>query len=236
MNKDDRAILYGMAIGDGSISNRLRFKDGKYPYVQATLSIAHGPKQREYLLHKKGLLESILGGKKLAVTKLTHKLKDKKYNTFRWSKTNKYFRQMHRVLYSRDGKKYITDKVLSYLDEHSLALWFLDDGTIRHNKNRQGEITSLGFELCTQCSEEEALKIVEWLKSFSIDSRVYVMKGKYNVRGATQATLMLCSIIEPYVPSSMLYKISPSFRFVYRKSARHPNFNIKKDDDIVQAT
>jgi len=142
---------------------------------------------------------------------------------------------MHRNLYATE-KKVVTEKVLSYLDEHSLALWFLDAGTIRSNKNKQGEVTSLGFELCTQCNTpEEAALICKWLQDrFGIDCRVYIMKGRYNIRGATQGTLVLCSIIEPYVPSSMAYKIIPSFRFVYRKSAKHPNF--MKDDDIVQAT
>lgn len=236
MDKKDRAILYGLAIGDGHISYRNRLKDNKYPYEQAELIIGHSPKQQEYIEHKASLIHSILGGKRPKVSETKHTLKStgKTYPSRRIAKTHKYFRQMHRVLYSHDRTKRITGQVLSYLDEHSLALWFMDDGSISHNKNKQGEVTSLTFSICTQLEDEEQADwIVDWLQSkFGIEAKKYMSKGKYNIGGATQATLVLVRTIQDFVIPSMFYKIAPAMKFVFRKSAKHPNFKV--DDDIVQ--
>lgn len=236
MNKKDRAILYGLAIGDGHISYRNRLNKGKYPYVSAELIIGHSPKQEGYIEHKADLIHNILGGKRPKVSKTTHTLKTtgKTYPSRRIARTHTYFRQMHRVLYSEDNKKRITGQVLSYLDEHSLALWFMDDGSINHNKNNQGEITSLNFSICTQVDEEQADWIVEWLNTkFGIEAKKYKAKGKYGIGGGTQATLTLVNIIQDYVVPCLMYKVAPAMKFVFRKSAKHPNFKV--DDDIVQA-
>ena len=164
MNKKDRAILYGLAIGDGHISYRTRYKDGKYKYEQAELIIGHSPRQEGYINHKADLLHSTLGGKRPKVSHTQHTLKTtgKTYPSRRIAKTHKYFRQMHKVLYSNNNKKRITGQVLSYLDDHSLALWFMDDGSINHNKNKQGEVTSLNFSICTQVDEEQADMDRDW--------------------------------------------------------------------------
>lgn len=234
MNDKDRAILYGMAIGDGSISFRERLKDGKYPYVESSLSIAHGPKQKEYLEYKRDLIHSIMGGVKLSIRKNTHNIKDKVYNTYAFSKTNKYFRQMHRVLYSNNKKKYITKQVLDYLDERSLALWYMDDGCMFSNKNKQGEETSIGFSISTQCTLEEANLIKNWLLDrFNITVKVALCKGKYDIRASTKSSLLLASLVEKYLVPCMMYKVGPAFRFVFRKSAKHPNFN-PLGEDIVR--
>ena len=237
MNKKHRAILYGLAIGDGHVKYRKRMKDGKYPYVEGTLVLGHSTKQREYLEHKTNLINSALGGKKLKIQQSFHTLKatGKTYEGCRAEKTNPYFRQMHKVLYSKDRKKRITGQVLSYLDAHSLALWFMDDGSMMANKNKAGEVTSLSFRICTQVCKEEAEWIVEWLnEKFGIPAKAFVTKsGTYDIGGATQASLSLVHLIEEYVIPSMYYKISPAMKFVFRKSAKHPNFTV--DDNIVQS-
>lgn len=236
MNKKQRAILYGLVIGDGHISHRNRLKNGKYPYIQAELSIGHGPKQKEYLEYKADLILSIFGGKRPKVSKTKHTLKttNKTYVGYRIAKTNPYFRQMHRVLYKNNKRKFLSKKVLSFCDEKTLALWFMDDGCIRHNTNKEGEITSVDFRICTQCTEEEAINIVKWFKeSFDVDVRYFKAKNNYDVGAGTQATIKLVDLIFEHLHNSMLYKIKPLAKFTIRKSARHPNF--KLDDDIVQS-
>lgn len=237
MDSKKRAILYGLAIGDGHISYRSRLKDNKYSYEQAELIIAHSEKQKPYLEYKAGLLHSIFGGKPLTVATTKHTLKStgKTYTGYRIAKTNPYFRQMHSVLYRQDKRKSITGQVLSYCDEHSLALWYMDDGSIHANQNKAGETTSLSFRLCTQfLDKEEAEFVVEWLKEkYGIEAKTFLSKGKWDISGATQATLTLVSVIQDYIHPCMMYKIIPAMKFVFRKSAKHPRFSV--DDDIVQS-
>lgn len=237
MDKKNRAILYGLAIGDGHISYRNRLKDNKYPYVEAALIIGHGEKQHPYIQYKADLILSILGGKRPKVSEVYHTLKatGKTYKGYRISKTNPYFRQMHRVLYKEDKTKHITSQVLSYCDALSLALWYMDDGSINHNYNKAGEITSLNFRIATQLTtKEEAEAILEWLDTnFDISAKAFVSKGRWDIGGGTAATLSLVSVVQDHIHTSMLYKIAPALKFVFRKSARHPHFN--SGDEIVQA-
>lgn len=235
MNKKDRALIYGLSIGDGHISYRTRLKDGKYRYEQAELIIGHGPKQKEYLEHKADLMHSIFGGKRPKVSEVSHTLKNgKTYIGYRIAKTNPYLRLVHGILYKEGNKKKLTKQVLSYLNEASLAYWFMDDGSIHHNVNKQGEITSVDFRICTQCSEEEAKIIVEWMKSeFNIQIKYFKAKDRFDIGGGTQATAQFVDLIFDYLHESMLYKIKPLAKLTIRKSARHPSFKV--DDDIVQS-
>lgn len=237
MNSKDRAILYGLAIGDGHISYRTRYKDGKYRYEQAELIIGHGPKQLDYINYKADLIHKIFGGKrpKIADTKYYLKATGKTYKGYRIAKTNPYFRQMHRKLYRENRQKSITGEVLSFCNAQSLALWFMDDGSIMSNFNKSGEITSLSFRICTQfIDEDEAKEVCNWLsQKFGIQAKYFKSKGKYDIGGATQASLTLVSVIQDFVIPSMSYKIMPAMKFVYRKSAKHPSFRV--DDDIVQS-
>lgn len=236
MNKKERAILYGLAIGDGHISFRERFKDGKYRYETSSIHLAHSLSQRDYLEWKRDLLVSILGGHCPKIQTRKHFLKkmQKEYTMYAFEKGNTYFRQMHRVLYSKNKKKVITEKVLSYLDDMSLAIWFMDDGSLIVNKNKQGETTSANFRICTQCSEEEAKLIVDWLQSkFDIPAKYFKAKNAFDIGGATEATFKLAKIVSPYIVKCMAYKVKPLLDFVFRKSAKHPNFIV--GDDIVRS-
>lgn len=236
MNKKDRAILYGLAIGDGHISHRNRLKDNKYAYVSAELIIGHGDKQKNYIEHKADLVHKIFGGNRPKVAKVSHTLKTtgKTYCGWRIAKTNKYFRQMHKTLYKENKQKKITEQVLSYLDEHSLALWFMDDGSIGHNKNRDGVITSVDFKISTHCTKEEAELISKWLsEKWKIETKLYLSKGSWCIRGNTQATVMLVNTIFSYLENSMFYKIKPVAQLTIHKSAKHPHFSV--DDDIVRS-
>lgn len=235
MNRKDRAILIGLVLGDGHISYRTRYKDGKYRYEQAELVLGHSPAQRAYLEHKVELLHSIFGGNKPKVsdTKYTLKTTGKTYPGLRAAKTNPYFRLLHKEIYV-DKKKKITEELLEKCDAHTLALFYMDDGSILHNKNKAGEVTSLYFRICTQFeAQEEADVFLKWLAGFGIEAKKFISKGKWDVGGATQATLVLALTIQEYVIPSMAYKLLPVTSFVIRKSAGHPHFKV--DEDIVRA-
>ncbi len=234
MNKKDRAVLYGLAIGDGHISYRTRLKDGKYRYEQAELIVGHGPQQKDYLAWKAEMLHSIFGGKSPKVSEVTHTLQNgKSYLGYRVAKTNPYFRQMHNVLYKVDKKKQITEQVLSYLDSMSVAIWFMDDGHIHLNENNRGELTSCQLNICTQVSEKEADLIANWFKTtFSINVSKFKSKDRWDIKCTTNESLKFVDLVIDHIHPQMMYKIKPLAKFVIRKSARHPHFTV--DDEIVQ--
>lgn len=223
MNKRDRGILYGLALGDGC----LHISKDQSPKT-ARLVIGHGPKQLEYLEEKKRLLHSTLGGKPPSL--YTYRSKNKKtgkvYTNHQLYKNHKYFRQMHRVLYST-GKKKITEKVLGYLTDYSLALLFMDDGSGKVLKNKVGIPTSATTRIATYCTEEEALLWRKWFEDkYSISPKFDVDKRSlplgYSLRFNTTASKELVSIIAPYIVPCLKYKIQHIDKYM-PKSARHPS-------------
>lgn len=236
MNRKDKAVLYGLAIGDGHISYRTRLKDGKYRYEQAELIIGHSGSQKDYLEWKADELLRIFGDKRPKVAETTHHLKTtgKTYTGYRVAKTSPYFRQMHKELYKNDRKKVVTKEFLQHLNEVSVAIWFMDDGHIHLNKSKVGELTSCQANICTQVSEEEVDIICQWFfETFGLQAKKFKSKDKWDIKWGTLDSLKLVDLIIDHIHPQLLYKIKPLAKFSIRKSARHPSFVL--DDDIVRS-
>lgn len=202
MNKRDRAILYGMAAGDGCL------------YIQepsARLVIGHGPKQLEYLEWKANKLHSIFGGKpvKVYTYQSLNKQVGKVYTNHQIAKTHNYFRQMHRMMRATGERKY-TREWLDFLDDAGLAIWYMDDGAGTICKNKQGKISGCMTRISTYCSEEEALILRKWFEDkynispkFDVDKR----NNKYSLRFNTQESRRFVEIVSPHVIPCMRYKV-----------------------------
>jgi hypothetical protein len=127
----DKAIMIGLIIGDGTLG-----KDGKF-------GVIHSIKQLDYCIFKAKLLHSIVGGRDIkvheSVTKYKYKEEVRESQICRFSKCSKSFIPFRQLLYP-DGKKYISNEMLSYLNETSLALWWMDDGNLDCHKSGSGRL------------------------------------------------------------------------------------------------
>lgn len=205
MNYNDRALLLGMLIGDGCLKVKPHKDTKYYEYV-----ISHSTKQKEYLEHKLKIFHSIVGGKKLNISYG----KTKWGESCRFSRCNKYFKLLHRYLYSNNNKKYITRKVLDWLNEQSLAIWYMDDGGLKLSYNNQKQVSSCQMILSTYCSEEQANIIINWFKEkWGIECRKLLHKktNSFYLSFNTKEGKKLEELIKPYIISSMEYKL-PSNR------------------------
>lgn len=206
MDKRKRGILYGLAIGDGGLYlSKDQSKD------TARLIIGHGPKQLEYLEEKAKLLHSTLGGKEPSVYtyKSFNERQGKEYTNHQLYKNHKYFRQMHRVLYPK-GEMVYTEKLLSYLTDYSLALWFMDDGSGVVCKNKAKKPCGCMTRISTYCSKEEADLLQNWfLEKYNLDAKLDRDKrnDKYSLRFNTKDSKTFVEIVSPYMFQSMKYKI-----------------------------
>lgn len=216
MNKRTRGILYGMAIGDGGI-----YLSKGQAADTARMIIGHGPKQLEYLEYKSWLLKSVLGGKgpKLYTYKSANKKTGKTYTNHQLYLNHKYFRQMHRVIYPQ-GTKVYSEKLLSYLTDQSLAIWFMDDGSGTVCKNsKTKKPCGCMTRLSTYCSKEEAELLRDWFNEkyqitpkFDVDKR----NDKYSLRFNTKESREFASIVSPYVHQSLKYKLDHVDKYVPR--------------------
>lgn len=206
MNRKDRGLLVGMLLGDGCLRVRDRLKDGKYLYKQAELRVKHSSKQKAYAEHKAELVAQMFGGA-CKVHDTSSVAFGAKYSQVYFTKSNPYFRALYSVVYP-EGKKRITRRVLNYLTPQGIALWYLDDGSARVNRNSEGWVSSCATEIATCCTLDEAEEIVAYFKAVhDIVVKPFKLNTYWCIRMNTAESQKFCRLIAQYVPASMLYKL-----------------------------
>lgn len=210
MNKHSRALLLGMLIGDGCLKTK------KHTQLDGTLSIyyeyvlCHSDKQREYLEYKLDLFHSIMGGKKPKIHLGIADLGGIKHNTVRFSRCHKLFRILHKYLYSKNNKKYITERVLKYLNPQAIAIWYMDDGGLSKTKRPDGSVCSTQMRLHTYCTEIEIDLICAYFAEvwgIHPHKAKYGNKDQWNLRFNIKEQFKFEDLISEYIIPSMRYKL-----------------------------
>lgn len=194
-----REIILGSLLGDGSIAINEGYKNARF-------SFRHAISQREYFFWKAKALSEItankstweqydedfkdgLGGKKL------------RFQSAALPELTKIFK-----LVTKNGKKRVRRKWLNLLTPLSLAVWWMDDGSIITN-GRKGVFCTDGF------SHNEVKIIRKYFRVvWDLDARI----GETNARGrqyhrlyirSTQELKKFLRIIVPHIPvEEMLFK------------------------------
>ncbi len=195
MNQKVKSIIAGILIGDA----------GKQ---RATFYFGHSIKQINFALHKKYLIEKYLGIECSFSVKL-----NVKYPSVRvYVPVTQIIREMVLQLYGQvktnAGHKIISRKFLNNLDDESIALWYMDDGSMSIKKRRNGKPHGIEVTLNTYLSTGENQIIIDYfLDVWDIRWGLNKSKNSYRLRmGKTEAKKMF-KIINPYVIDSMKYKI-----------------------------
>lgn len=198
MDKNKKAILIGLSIGDGCVKSK---KHSKWNYTQNSISFIHCEKQKEYIEYKSQKLHSIFGGKKPNVVYFINN----GYPAYRMMKTDKYFKIIYDLMYEK-GKKKITRKCLDFLNEEALAIWYMDDGNLA-KKKRDGKIHSYELYLNTFVSDEEHEIIIKYFQEkWDIKFSKVKNNGGYRLRCGTIEARKFIKIVDKYIIPSMKYK------------------------------
>jgi hypothetical protein len=228
LNPIERDIIIGSLFGDASLE-----KNGcDYNFI-----VAHSPKQKDYLLWKK---ENI--GFTNNLEERIFKDRFTKQGVFFSAQTLYRFRTkphpdltyLRKIFYPH-GRKVIRRKALNFLTALGLAVWFMDDGYANYYKSRRGYLGCL----CLCANSESECKLVQ--KYFKVvwdigASIQYARRGdkKYAMlQFSSTGVQKLFSIISPYIPDCMRYKIPKRLQdevMPYNAEL----LQIKRDEDIVQ--
>lgn len=205
MNRQDRAKVVGMVLGDGYIRTASAADKLAGRRIAAQISFSHSIKQREYAACKVAELNEIFGGKAT--------LREKKYDYVHMchaAKSNPYFKILKGMMY-KDGKKHITRQVLDMLSPEGIAFWFMDDGSYRINRASDGRVTSLSLIISTYCSKEEVDEIIAYFKrehSITFKPAYCERTTLWYVRGNTAESKKFAALISKYIVPSMRYKLA----------------------------
>ncbi len=209
--KLDKAIMIGLTLGDGYINPNGRFE------------IAHCEKQKDYCIFKAKLLHSVCGGKDVKVEKIETEYTKRQngkliehsiYTKYRFRKQCKHFKYFRNLLY-KDGKKTITKEVLQMLTPLSIALWFLDDGSLVRRKQLDKSPGPYATMIYTYTTKEENELIRDYfLEKYGVKWNVVPanihQENQYMIRCGQAESRKFLAIIRDIVREkipSMSYKV-----------------------------
>ena len=164
-----------------------------------SLSFTHGEKQKSYLDWKRAEFANF-------VTQDAYYCNTRSFRgnlpTYSFSTiTHPYLTELHELCYG-SGRKRVTQEWLELLSPLSLAVWYLDDGSI--NKRYHTIV------LCTNSfSEEEQTLIVDWF-SGRFDIRAVIeprRNGQSVIRINASQSRRFLELVAPHIPLCMSYKL-----------------------------
>ena len=199
-----KKFLLGAILGDGHLQKQ---NDSG----RALLVFNHSAKQLEYVLWKMQMLQPVTGGFAIRLYRRPFKYKGWKTLTHvrAWSLGNKYLGHVFNDFYfERNGKrsKEIHLNVLRRLTPESLAVWYLDDGSV--GRYDSGFVHSVGLAVCGFTDEERERVCKYFLDEWKLN---FHQTTKKTIRADIQSARRFLEIIRPYAAPSMAYKFAEKF-------------------------
>lgn len=222
LNLNQKRLLLGMLIGDGTITNHPDYK------------IDHSTPQLEYLKWKLKLLNEAgikNTGLKLYKSSAGYNKGEDVYRV-RVS-TNMTIKAIRRSVYI--PKKTITRKWLNWFTPREIAIWFMDDGSINVNTSKQRSSIKHTVLIATCVDKITAEIIVEYFKEkWNIQFRVFPEQGQktltYSIATTSEEECRkFNNLVYPYVKEipSLLYKLRNNF-------TKEEFKNLQKENPEVQ--
>lgn len=203
LSKEQKSLLIGLLIGDGTISSNYVFK------------LSHSAEQKEYLEWKVNLLNK-LGIKNNGIKKYISTCgynigKEVLYSQMSVIPTIKALRKTVYI-----PKKTITRRLLNWLTPLEIAIWYMDDGHINVNTSKQRSSIQHTIKIAT-CVDESTIEMIiqYFLDVWNIKFRKFP-EGKeiFSLASSSEEDYSkFVNLVKPFVEQvpSMLYKIRDNF-------------------------
>ena len=191
-----QAIVFGTLLGDGY----LRPTNGNRGNSSYSLALCHGEKQFEYLKWKFHEFEAFVTTKDFRVNTRPFQGNAPTYSFSTIS--HPFLNEAHKICYANHGKKDITADWLSRLTPLSLAVWYMDDGSL--NKRYHTIV------LCTNSfsPEGQALAVDFFREKYNIRAVLEPRRNHQTVlRINASESRKFMDIVSPHIPSCMDYKL-----------------------------
>ena len=203
LNDQQRQVVFGALMGDGSLSPNTRGRTG------TRFRMGHGEAQADYLDWKVSLLGNI------GHTRTTND----KGAVFADFTPMPELAELHEAVYFGDGKKHLSWEYLKQLTPLALAVWYMDDGcfTVRSKGVQQRTEGGSGrIEICVEAmSPGSRTRLVDYLRDthgLDVNLRSSGSRNIAVLQFSTESSARFQEIVAPYVHESMAYKLLPRFQ------------------------
>ena len=190
LTQKQRDIIVGLLLGDGHLETQNQGRTYR-------LKVEHSVMQQAYAEWLQTIFREWIRPSGLHIRYKDDKPFSVSFSTLSHGSLRFYGQQFY------DGRKKVIPKMLAkMLSPLSLAIWFMDDGSLKSERHATYVIHTLGYTL-------EDLRIVQdtLLKKFSIETRLHRQKGKYwRLYIPRVSAKKFRDTIEPFLLPSMRYK------------------------------
>lgn len=188
VNADQYQLLIGSFLGDGHIDYQDKLKQS------ARLTITHSEHQLEYLTWKANAFNST--AKKTQESK-SHFINNSKCITS--------------AQYTAQSKLFVLERTISIeavrdIDALGLAIWVQDDGSLRNKYNADNKKLSITIDSNSFTYNEHLTLQRILLNNFNLEASIQKTKQYYRLSFNKENSLLLLSIINPYISDSFVGK------------------------------
>jgi hypothetical protein len=187
-----KSVFYGCMLGDSCLEKK------RSETETSRFMCKHSTKQTDYLEYKKSIFKNYVANEATRSTfdertQMVYSVTE--FRTHASDEFGKYRKQFY-----PNGKKILTQDIISNIDEIGLAFWFMDDGCFR------------GM-FATMCFEESELELCKtyFLSRFGLN--VKITKSKC-IQIIKEDLLKFETLIFPHLHKTMYYKLVNKFKNV----------------------
>ena len=188
-----KQILIGLLLGDAHLENQYRSGMGR-------LKIEHSYKQKDYVDWLYGEFRGWVRTSPRKRERLSWGKPQNKYGFTTYG--HKLLGKFRDLFYNRDGRKIVPKNIESYLTPLSLAIWFMDDGSIKSVRHKGMFLNTQAFRVLEVKRLQKALK-----KKFLIETIVRKDKSGFQIYILGKSADNFMKLIRPRIIPSMEYKI-----------------------------
>ena len=187
-----KEIMSGLLLGDGHLESQNNGKTYR-------LKVEHSINQKDYVDWLYNIFSNWCQSEPKERIKDSFGKKITSYGFTTYSSGS--FRFFANQFY-KNHQKIVPKKISHFLSLLTIAVWFMDDGSLKSDKHNNYIIHTLGFK-----KSECQLLVRSLLKRFKIKATIHRQYEKYRIYIKNESANDFKKIIEPYVLDSMKYKL-----------------------------
>jgi recombination protein RecA len=192
LSKTQRSIIAGTLLGDG----HLETQDRRHTY---RLKIEHSSKQDSYVMWLYEELKNLVNTPPKSKRKILGEVEHENYyfQTLSLNQLRFYGQQF----YDASGHKKVPRQIRRWLTPLAMAVWFMDDGSIKSKQHR-------ALILNTQCFDKADIALLRdaLQANFAVDARVRMQKEGPQLLIVGASAERLVAVMRPYVLPELTYK------------------------------
>jgi len=227
MNNQIVSIIYGTLLGDAWLDL------GKKAIHNSRWATVQKKENKEYLEWLYDKLKSDIDLRLSYYRKVKSGFDNKSYEQYYLvAKCSPYFSHLRKIVFYKDGKKKVNQKILSKLTPIGIACWYMDDGSLLKKKdNRRLLLYTMGYGI-------KENKIIQdyFQKNWGVRFEIDEARGKPFLRANVKNALKFIKIVKPYVNEvkCMRYKLDFGYEILNKSKYKAEYLQVfPEDKDIV---